>query len=230
MGQLNVTTVGFQFKPMINTKFVDRGGGESTSGWLEANHEATGGYAMGMVIRRGITPTISLETGIGYIKRNFKVNVLDVDSLHMGEMNYGLIAYQVPVQGLIYARLTDQLWMNASAGAGVNFLPSNVETGELQHSQRTFRLGRPDWVKMSILANYGFELRTKKDGYFYFGASYDRPLSDLAISRATIERSDGTEMSADGVYTGAYLTIDFRYFFHEDPERKRKIKKKKSSK
>jgi len=228
MAQENVTTVGFQFKPMFETSFIDYGGGEVTSDWLTSNYSFQGGYSAGMVIRRGFTPTISLETGISYVKRNFRVDVEDVDSLHTGTMEYSMIAYQIPVQGLVYARLSKRLYMNASGGLGVNLMPSDVQTNTFEHRQTTYRIGTQPWVNASLLANYGFEYRTKKDGYFYLGASYDRPLGNLVGSRAIIRRESGEERFTDGFFTGAYLTIDFRYFFHEDPERRTSKKKKQS--
>lgn len=221
-GQENVTTVGFQVKPMIDTKFVDQGGGESSFEWLDAKFSAEGGYSMGMVIRRGFTPSISIETGISYLKRNYKVEVLDTDSLYEGTMEYSLISYQIPIQGLVYARLTENLWMNASGGLGVNFMPSDVKTNTFEYRQTTYRAGNPNWVRASLMANYGFEYRTKKSGFYYLGVSYDRPIEDLALSRATIKRPDGPEQSTIGTFTGAYFTVDLRYFFHEDPERKKR--------
>ncbi len=225
LAQENVTTVGFQLKPMIQTSFIDYGGGEVESGWLSSNYSFEGGYAGGMVIRRGFTPSLSLETGISYIKRNFRVDVTDIDSLYSGEMEYSLIAYQIPIQGLVYARLSKRLYMNASGGLGVNLMPSDVETNTFEHRQTTYRIGRQRWLKTSLIANYGFEYRTKKDGYFYLGASYDRPLGSFVGSRAIIKRESGEEQFTDGFFTGAYFTLDFRYFFHEDPERKKRVKK-----
>ncbi len=234
LAQENVTTVGIQFKPMLNTKFIDRGGGVFTENWLEADFQATSGYSLGMVIRKGISRTISVETGISYLKRNFEVNLTDLEMSFSGATGFSFINYQVPVQALIYARLSDNLWMNASGGAGVNFFPSNAEAvffdqvSDVNYVQLGFRTGLVNWVGFSILANYGFEFRTKKDGLFYLGASFERPLNDILLSRAALERPDGTVQRIDGLYTGSYLTIDFRYFFHEDAERKRKAPKKRN--
>ncbi len=225
LAQENVTTVGLQIKPIITTKFINSGLEQSTTDWVQADFQATGGFSMGMVIRKGFTKSISMETGIGYVRRDYQINVLDLDSLSTGEMNYSLINYQIPVQGLVYVQLSDRLWMNASAGLGLNFLPSDVKSAEFEYRQLTRRTGRVNWFKPSILANYGFEYRTKKDGYFYFGLSLDRTFTELALAQATIRRENGMERSTTSVYTGAYLTIDFRYFFHEDPDRKRRLKK-----
>lgn len=228
MAQKNVTTVGFQFKPMIETGFIDYGGGEVQKDWLSSDYAFEGGYATGMVIRRGFTPTLSIETGISYIKRNFRVDVEDTETTQTGIMEYSMISYQIPIQGLIYARLSDNLYMNASGGFGINLMPSDVQTNTFEHRQTTYRIGTQRWFKTSLLANYGFEYRTKKDGYFYLGVSYDRPLGNFVGSRAVLRRESGEERFTDGFFTGSFLTIDFRYFFHEDPERRMSKKKKKS--
>jgi len=228
LGQENVTTVGFQIKPMIPNKFISPGDLESSRDWISAEYEADGGLSMGMVIRKGLTKSISLETGISYVRRDYGISVLDTDSLFQADMSYSFINYQLPIQGLIYTRLTDKLWMNASGGVGVNFYPSNAQNVTLDYRQTTFRTGKIDWIKFSLLANYGFEYRTKDSGFFYLGISLDRPFTDIAVARATIRRSNGEERFTDGIYSGSYVTIDLRYFFHEDPERKRRVKKRKN--
>ncbi len=147
LSQENVTTVGFQFKPIISTKFINSGAAESTTDWIRAEFEAEGGYAMGMVIRRGFTPTLSLERSIW--RHSARRALFDIDSLYEGEMQYSMVSYQIPIQGLIYARLTDNLYMNASGGFGLNFLPSDVKTNTFEHRQTTYRTGVVNWFKPS---------------------------------------------------------------------------------
>jgi len=77
-----------------------------------------------------------------------------------------------------------------------------------------------------LLANYGFEYRTKEDGYFYFGASFHRPFADIAQTAVQFDiNTNPTRINY--ALSGSYLTLDFRYFFHEDPDRKRMLKNKK---
>jgi len=122
--------------------------------------------------------------------------------------------------------------MNASGGFGFNLYPSNTESNsynaefDANFNQVSYRTGKINWIKFSLLANYGFEYRTKKDGYFYLGASFDRPFNDILYTEALIERSNGDKDAVEALFSGAYITIDFRYFFHESPERKKKRTKR----
>jgi hypothetical protein len=120
--------------------------------------------------------------------------------------------------------------MNASGGVSFDTYPSNafstndavVDTLVLDIEQRTFRRS---WVQMAVLANYGFEYRTKDKGYWYLGASYHRPFSDMATTEVTYLRNTVPEVVLADL-SGSYLTVDLRYFFHEDPDRKRKTRPK----
>jgi hypothetical protein len=161
------------------------------------------------------------------------VNLTDIELDYSGKARFGFINYQIPVQALIYARLSKQVWMNASGGLGLNFFPSDaqavnyVQELDVNFVQIGLRTGGIHWASASILANYGFEYRTKKDGIFYLGVSFDRPFGDILESSAILERADDSIQIAQNFYTGSYLTIDFRYFFHEDPERRRRKPTKK---
>ena len=84
-----------------------------------------------------------------------------------------------------------------------------------------------DWIIPSLIANIGWEYRTDKSGYIYLGASYHRPFSHMAkevILYNGNSRFERVELNL----SGNYITVDIRYFFHEDAEKKkRKVKKSK---
>jgi hypothetical protein len=74
------------------------------------------------------------------------------------------------------------------------------------------------------LANHGYELRTEKKGIFYLGASYHRPFTFIYKSFMFYRKPNET-ISGILDLSGNYFTIDFRYFFHEDPISKGRKKK-----
>lgn len=227
--QENVTTLGIQFKPMVPSKFFDTGAQSATSEELTVINDPKFGMNLGMVVRRGLTKNWSLETGITFIQRNYKLSFYHPLLNEITTMNYRFIGYEIPLQGMVYVRLSDQLFMNASAGISIDMYPTNVEafaddrrdTLRFDFYQKTFRR---NWVQFSLLANYGFEWRSKKDGYFYLGASFHRPFNEIATTLAQLQiNTDPTSVSYN--LSGSYLTFDFRYFFHEDPEKKKKVRK-----
>ena len=236
LAQKDVTTFGIQVKPMVPSKFFNSGAQTISQEYLTVDMTPKLGWNFGMLMRMGFTDMFSLETGINVVRRNYNLNAYDAEFDTNLELDYTFAGYEVPVQMLVYVKLGDQFWMNASGGVSFDTYPSNafstndavVGTLVLDIEQRTFRRS---WVQMALLANYGFEYRTKDKGYWYLGASYHRPFSDMATTEVAYVRhpfpdpEPSTEkVSAD--LSGSYLTVDLRYFFHEDPDRKRKTRPK----
>ncbi|MFZ6050986.1 hypothetical protein [Halocola ammonii] len=216
--QENITTVGIQFRPIVPSEFF--GAGEETVQAETENVEATFiprmAYTFGMVIRVGLTDMISLETGINYVRRNYSIELRDNDNGFAADMDFRFIGYEIPLQGLLYVRLGDKIWMNASTGVSFDTYPSDVETIEFDYRQQT---RREYWGQFSLLANVGFEYRTDESGYFYFGGSFHQPFQDVARTRVTYQK-DGIPVQLFNNLNGTYLTLDFRYFFHEEQERR----------
>jgi len=223
--QENVTTLGVQIKPMITSKYFGTGTENVDEGELKVNFQPNLGWNFGMIIRRGITKNWSFESGICMAQRNFTMTFDHPDLLEKKQMKFRYICYEIPLQGLIFVKLTDELYMNASAGFSLDLYPSNIETSTYEYLdtnrfdfyQKTFRNG---WIQASILANYGFEYRTTSKGYFYFGASYHRPFSHIGTTAILFEKNTDP-LRLQVLLGGNYLTADFRYFFHEKPERKK---------
>jgi hypothetical protein len=224
--QQGVTTFGIQFKPMVPSKFFETSAETYSTDELTMTLTPRFGINFGCIIRKGFTPTWSLETGINLVQRNYRLQ-FEHDQLPEKEtMNYRFIGYEIPLQGLLYLRLGENLYVNASGGMSIDLYPSNVETSNgyfvdslaFDFYQKTIR---QSWLQASVLANIGFEWRTKKSGYFYLGASYHRPFNSIAYVYAEI-KIDTNPAAVTYPVSGNYLTIDLRYFFHEDPERRKK--------
>lgn len=229
--QENVTTLGIQIKPIITSKFFGTGEITTSSEDLSVTNKPNLGVTMGMVIRRGLNKNWSFETGINLVQRNYTLTFDHPILEDKQELDFRFIGYEIPLQGMIYVRLGDKLYMNASGGVSIDLYPTDVQsqvssrrdTLRFDFFQRTFK---NSWVQVALLANYGFEYRTKEDGYFYFGASFHRPFADIAQTAVQFDiNTNPTRINY--ALSGSYLTLDFRYFFHEDPDRKRMLKNKK---
>jgi hypothetical protein len=226
LAQQGVTTFGVQFKPMIPSAFFETGPVSYATDELNMTLDPRFGINFGCVVRKGLTPIWSFETGINLVQRNYDLSFAHKELPAPEKMTYRFIGYEIPLQGLLYMRLGKQLYVNASGGMSVDLYPSNVETSNgyfvdtlaFDFYQKTIR---QRWLQASVLANLGFEWRTQKSGYFYFGASYHRPFQSIGYVYAEMQ-IDTNPATAVFAINGNYLTIDLRYFFHEDPERRRK--------
>jgi hypothetical protein len=227
LSQENVTTVGFQLKPILPIKtFVD-GPLQFNDYPYNGSLTSSTGYAFGMVIRRGFTKTLSIESGINYVRRNYQLRMSKIDSIAlMDETEFGFVSYNIPIQGLVYIKLAERLFMNASTGVQADFYVSGTYTlgEEIEMTQTTWPHSR---IGASYIANLGFEYRTERKGYFYFGASYSKPFGLMAVTRTTWRNDSAADYNYFIFLGGQYLTIDLRYFFNEKPQKKSKGSKTK---
>lgn len=223
--QEGVTTFGIQFKPMLPLKFIGSEPEILTNENFQSQFSPEFGMNFGMLVRRGLTKMLSFETGINLVQRNFSLNIHHPDMPEDKRMNYRFICYEIPLQGMVYVKLGERLYMNASGGVSLDMYPSSVESFAnarrdsivFDFYQKTVRNG---WLQFALLANYGFEWRTKSKGYYYLGVSYHRPFNLIGVTFLTAERNrDPARL--EHIIKGDYLTLDLRYFFNEKAERKK---------
>jgi hypothetical protein len=220
--QVGVITLGLQVKPVIPFGFFDpvsRFQGNKLKGSLEL----TGGKAFGMLVRAGITPSISFETGIAQIDRHFDVAISHDTTGYNDRTELKFIGYEIPVMALVFIRLGERTWMNNALGFSVDMYPSDVER---VMDESTVYVARKNWALLGVVGNLGVEYRTLKSGTIYLGATYHRPFGDLAQAELRWYDSARHESLIKGALAGSYLTVDLRYFFHTDPERPRAKKAK----
>ncbi len=217
--QKDMTTFGLQFKPIISSEIINTGPETIKSGAVSFTIEPNQGFSFGMVVRRGITDQITLESGINYTKRNFNLNI-ENDTLNFdGNSSFSYVIYEIPVLALIYVQMGQNVYLNNAFGVSFDFLPSDWESFDTYFTHFS---NRTSWVVPSLLANVGVEYRTYDKGYFYFGFSYHRPFSNLTVAGVGYRENDLEVENAFFDMSGNYLTIDLRYFFHEDPLWKQK--------
>mgnify|MGYP001186524801 CR=1 FL=1 len=222
VAQENTTTFGIQFRPLIPMGLLktDKLTQEITP--VKFTIQSMESFNFGMVIRVGFTKSLSLETGINVLKRNNLIRIEDLKYNRKVTDRYTILAYEVPVQGLVYVQLGKQTYMNGSGGISFDLLPSDLYTFNNYYSHLSLRY---NWVQMALNANVGFEYRTKKSGYWYLGATLHRPFHALMLSGIQYQYKEIDEIANIAV-TGNYLTLDLRYFFNEPADKSKKKKRK----
>jgi len=221
--QRSLTTFGIGLRPGFPSRYFRTGPvtfSDSSSTFTQVQQS---GISYGGFIRHGLNDRFSIETGIVYTKRNYRFDVND--PLVREEGDFSIIGYEIPLSGLVFIQLDQQWWMSGGLGASIDIFPSDVSTSgpkTLQYSARERK------VNSAVSARLGIEWRSKKSGTFYTGAYYHRglqtfytniietyPDGDFASAYATIGR---TTMQGD------YFGVEIKYFFHEDPEKKKRKK------
>jgi hypothetical protein len=220
LAQEKIITAGFQFKPIFSSDFFNTGPQNQVNNGVDFTIKPKSGYCAGMVIRKGITNTVSMETGINFVKRNY---ALTIKNSELNETtDFGIVSYEIPLQGLVFIQLSDYIFMDVALGLSLDFYPSDIRTNDSYFEHYS---ARRSWFAPSVLANVGWEYRTEKSGYFYLGASYHKPFNYTFYSYLLYPERAVPTAQAEMKLQGNYLTADIRYFFPASPERKKKIRK-----
>jgi hypothetical protein len=216
--QAKVTTFGIQAKPVVPLAFFDPLTTVDQPP-LHGTVELDGGFAFGMVVRRGLSKAVSLETGINQITRRYDFSVSNDTSGYSEGSQVRYVGYEIPLLAMVYIRLGERTWLNNALGVSLDMYPSDaqrdVEEGRIY-------MYRNSWIQSAMVANVGLEYRTEKSGYFYLGATFHRPFNDMATVDLTWYDAQFLPTVMRTSVDGSYLTVDIRYFFHEDPDRKGK--------
>jgi hypothetical protein len=215
--QKDVTTVGIQIKPIIPVQFSTMADVEVQENNMQVNYAQKLGNTFGVVIRRGFTDKFAIETGIGFVRRNYTVTLTEFNDGYTESADFGFIGYELPVQVLYYVQMSERIFLNTAAGLSLDMFPSDVEAFKNNLVHFSYRYA---WVRPSMIANVGAEYRSKKQGYFYVGLSYHRPFKPIIVNQTTYAKIGQLDKTIQSTLNGHYLTLDFRYFFNEPPEKK----------
>jgi hypothetical protein len=209
---------GIQVSGIIPTSILSTGEQTLKNDSISFTISSATGYRIGAMVRHNFSKMFTLETGINFVNRNYSFNfkhdtrrdsTLDIDD----NSAVHLISYEIPVQWLLYIRLSKQFYMNTLFGVSFDFYPSDVTKTRDKYA---YIIIRESWFNVALVANIGFEYRTEKSGYFYIGGSLHYPFSDIAFVRVSYipEVNDpGNFVNLDGKLKGSYFTVDLRYFF-----------------
>jgi hypothetical protein len=223
VAQDKLVTAGLQVKPIFESGLLKTGKEELTQNNVDFHVTLKSGFSGGVVIRRGLSELLSLETGIGLTKRKYELEITDRDTGFSGISEFRIISYEVPLSLLVFIQLGEKTFMNASLGYCLNIFASDIFTFDTTYFENyaTYKTR----FRSAILANLGAEYRTEKDGYFYLGATFQRPFGDIYTEHILYEANGKKEDVITGL-SGSYLTIDLRYYFHSEPQKKKKKTRK----
>ena len=217
--QNSKTTFGIQYKPIIPAAYFNAADLSKSSASYNFSLNPKYSNSFGMVIRRQINKTFSIESGLNYTQRNFKLSITN-SAINLSDFTtFGMRSYELPLQFLTYVRASENWHLNIAFGISHNVLASDIfsygEEKNYFYFQNTYR---KNGGYSALLANLGMEYRTESKGHYYFGASLHKAWK--AIGRIYPEYDDKTDIfNEDKEFffdmLGNFVTIDFRYFFTE---------------
>ena len=230
--KFNTTVFGLTVKPIVPSDYFRTGKIEFSDNNVEYTVLQKSGFSFGAIVRHNFSKLIALEAGIQYAKRNYEYTLSD--SAYSGKNDFTYIGYELPLNVLTFIQLGQKTYMNAALGVSFDIYPSDVYTYDREDNFYQQYGARPVLFNAGLNANIGTEYRTSKSGTIYLGLAYHRSFSP--IMNNIIEYYPSQDFSRTPLSTGRsdiqgdYLTIDLRYYFHQDPEKKKAKKKKKKTK
>lgn len=222
-GQERVTTFGFGYKPIFPSTYLRTGPKDFSDNGIDYTIAQKSGFSAGGIIRFGLNNRISFESGIMYTKRNYDLTIRD--TAFTGLSDFKIIGYEIPVNTLVFIQLGQQMWMNVTLGVSLDLFPSDIYTTDIYYRHYS---ARNNTANGGLNAGTGVEYRTKKSGYFYFGLAYHRSFTHIYDS--LVEYYPDHTLAKPPVsigrtsFQGDYFTFDIRYYFHEDPAKKKSKK------
>ena len=217
--QDKVVTVGIQLKPIFESGLLKTGKESITQNNVDFNVTLKSGFSGGMLIRRGLSDLLSLEGGISYTKRKYDLVITDHDTAFSGLSEFRIVSYEIPLSLMVFIQLGEKIYMTASLGYCLNTFVSDIFTYDSAYFENYAVYNTH--FRSAVIANLGTELRTEKSGYFYLGATYQRPFGDIYTEHIRYEANGKKEDVYTGL-SGNYLTLDIRYYFHSEPVKKKK--------
>ncbi|WP_158276151.1 outer membrane beta-barrel protein [Brumimicrobium oceani] len=172
------------------------------------------GYSYGGIVRIGLTKLLAIETGINYTRRNYKVNynLKSVGLIAKDEVGY--VSCDIPINMLVYIKLSKHIYMNVGIGISTNFNASNISSEINPQGTHLFKIegGRFDYFDFNTNADLGFEYRSLNSGTFYLGMSGRIPFSPT-FEVAAAYRNGTNKTVTNGIIDGSAFSLNLKYFF-----------------
>ena len=133
------TTFGLQYKPIILASYFNSTNISSSSASYKFNLTPKYSNSFGMVIRHRINKTFSVESGLNYIQRNFKLTATNSDIKLDDFTVFGMRSYELPIQLLAYVQTSEYWYVNVAFGISHNVLASDIFSSGRRKSESYFQ-------------------------------------------------------------------------------------------
>lgn len=219
LSQQGITTFGFQYKPILPVEFFNVQKLSLTNNDFSATISQQVGHNIGGVIRWNPLKRFSFESGVNYVRRNFKFTT-NVNSTGSGSSgSFGIVGYEVPIKGMVLVQLDKSSYLTVSTGVATSWIASDVAAAT--QDDLFYQVTYTKKMNLAFIANVGYEYRTDESGTFYIGASLNTPFEGIGLIDVHYDEYNEPKQKLTGILLGNYLTVDLRYYFHEDKRKKK---------
>lgn len=209
----------FQLRGLIPNKFSEPRTNTIFNDTLTSSITQNYGFSFGGVIRRRYTDGLGIEIGLNLSKRYYSLTTAVPDSNLFFDKKFAFTSFELPVNGLVFIKLSERVFTNAGLGASIIYKPSSVSVngeGGFKEGKNEFSLAGiiVNKFNVNINAQLGFEYESDRKGIFYLGGSAHIPTAPLFyfLARYGYANSDiGTALVYE--QRSPFFTVDLRYYF-----------------
>lgn len=174
------------------------------------------GFNFGGLFRRSYTDRISIEAGLNYSTRRFDIQALIVDSNLTTRDTMKFTTLEIPVNGLVFVKMSENVYSNVGFGLSFLYKPSTVRVFSRPDDKSSidhYGVVRNKFG-MDLNGQVGAEIRTYDKGIFYLGGSVRVPLSPLFTMLSSYKYGTQDAQTGTQQIQGGYISLDIRYYFH----------------
>ena len=95
--QNSKTRFGLQYKPIIPTEYFNSSHINVNSAYYNFDLIPKYSNSFGMVLRHKINKTFSIETGLNYTQRNYKLTIINTSIGVKDFTSFGMRSYEIPL-------------------------------------------------------------------------------------------------------------------------------------
>lgn len=180
---------------------------------LFSNLNVLNGFSIGGILRKNFEERFALEYGLLYTSRKYASEMSFTNQTLGYSDEFRFITYAMPVTGLVFVKLSPEIFANVGLGLVGTYKPSNVEKEGNPADNHRFAMGglaRPKFG-LDLGGQFGFEYRTRDAGTFYLGSSIGIGVSPLFIYLATYRKEGNASQLFTEIRSNS-LSIDLRWY------------------
>jgi hypothetical protein len=210
------THFAFQLRGLVPNKFSEQRTNTVFNDTLTSSIKSKYGFSFGGVIRRRYTDRLGIEMGLNICKRYYDVSTGIPDSNQFFTKDFAFTNFELPVNGLVFIKLSERFYTNAGLGISAIYKPSSVAAEEFKENKGEFSMAGIVEKKfnLNINAQLGFEFVSDRSGIFYLGGSAHIPTGTLFYFYSKYNYANSDIFSAV-VYNqrSPFFTLDLRFYF-----------------
>lgn len=171
------------------------------------------GWTLGGILRKNFEERFALEYGLLYTNRLFEAEMGFIERDLKYASSFRFITYALPVTGLVFVKMSPEIFANVGLGLAGSYKTSNVEVVGNPEDNHQFLLGGLAAPKFGLDMNgqVGFEYRTRNQGTFYLGTSMRVGLSPLMYYISTYRKEGNSAQHTQSVQSN-YFSVELRWY------------------